>query len=935
MFVLAARLARRVGRPSMFALMTLGVLSLSTTDHVHANFVNFESHQIHPIAISPDGDKLAALNTPDGYLVTYDLMPVGPPIMTAQISVGMEPVSLAWHGNSEIWVVSHLSDAVNIVNLTTGNVEKTLLVGDEPTDIVFAGLPERAFVCVSQEDAVKVYDPANLSTPPTVISIFGQDPRALDTSPDRSKVYVAVFESGNRTTILPETTVVNGGGPPPPNPPMDPMLPPAPGSVLIVQKTGADWLDDAGGIWTSRVGWSLPDNDVVEITTSSLTVTNNFTGVGTLNYDLEVNPVSGVIYVSNHEALNLTRFESNLRGDFARMRVTIINPIGPTVTPIHLNPHINFAVTPGPPSEVDQSLSCPMDMVWNSSGTLMYMTALGSGKVALLTPGGTVVDQWEVADGPTGLALDEERDQLYVLDRFAQRIRVVALSTGTVVGNAGLGFNPEPPTVRVGRKWLYDARQTSGHGDVSCATCHAFANTDALAWDLGQPDGAFLPPPGGQNDTLLVGFHPMKGALITQPLRGLFATEPYHQRGDRGDFFEFNAAFQSLMGRGTGLPGADISAFNDFIQTVTYPPNPNMKLDRTLPDPSLQPSAQRGKNAFTTLHLDDGKFCVECHEFPFGTSNQITSAASMGNSQDLNVSQLRNMYEKTGFGKTGPVKTGFGFSHNGQWESLFEFFKQPFFTFGSNLVRRDMEAFMLAWDTDIAPAVGAQQTIDATNKNNAEVVTRITTLLTQADIGNCDLMVKGRVGGLARGYRYMGGNLFESDMLTEGFVHKDTLRSWADTGAELTYTGLPPGCGLRAIDRDGDNYRDRDELGAGSDPADPSSTPLTGGVSQPPGTGGERLLGGSVSHLSATPNPVRQSSTRIEFELNRPANISLRLFDPQGRLVRTLVDGSRNGRVVVEWDLLNQSGQRVPSGVYFYRLEDGRFFETRRLTILN
>jgi DNA-binding beta-propeller fold protein YncE len=934
MFGLAAHAAGRTGRRGLFFLASLFSLALLVPGAPRANFVNFESHQIHPIAMSPNKNKLAALNTPDGYLVIYDLTGGIGPIMTHQIPVGMEPVSLTWHGNDEIWVASHLSDAVNIVSLTTGNVVKTLLVGDEPTDVAFAGLPERAFVCVSQEDAVKVYDPANLSAPPTVIPIFGSDPRALAVSPDRSKVYVSVFESGNRSTILPETTVVNGGGQPPANPPMDPMLPPPPNTALIVQKSGADWVDDTGGIWTPHVGWSLPDNDVVQISTSTLTVTANFTGVGTLNYDLEVNPSSGVIYVTNHEALNLVRFENNLRGNFARMQVTIINPLGPTVTPIHLNPHINYAVTPGPQAEIDQSLSCPMDMVWNANGTLMYMTALGSGKVAVMTPGGTVVDQWVVGDGPTGLALDEDRGRLYVLDRLAHKIRCVSLSTGTVVQLAGLGFNPEPPEIQTGRKFLYDARVTSGHGDVSCATCHAFANFDGLAWDLGRPDGMFLPPPDGQLDTLLVGFHPLKGPMVTQSLRGLRDTAPYHQRGDRGDIFEFNVAFQDLMGRASGIPGAEISAFNDFIQTVTYPPNPNMNLDRSLPNPALQPSPQRGKNAFTTLHLDDGKFCVECHEFPAGTNNQITSALVMGNTQDLNISQLRNLYEKTGYGRTGALKNGFGFTHNGQWETMFEFFKQPFFTFGSNLVRRDMEAFMLAFDTDIAPAVGAQQTIDAANKNDSGVVNRIATLITQADIGNIDLMVKGRVGGLPRGYRYVGSDLFESDALADGFVHRDTVRAWAGTGAELTYTGLPPGCGLRAIDRDGDSYRDRDELNAGSDPADPASTPVTGSVGEPAPVAGERLLGGNVSRFSAAPNPVRQAATRIEFELTRPADVTLRLFDPQGRLIRTLVDGPRNGLVSVEWDLNDESGQRMPSGVYFYRLDDGHFFETRRLTIL-
>ncbi|HEX7878354.1 MAG TPA: FlgD immunoglobulin-like domain containing protein [Candidatus Eisenbacteria bacterium] len=922
-----------MGRRGVLFLAAIVLLANLPSSSLAA-FVNFESHQIHPIGMSPDGSKLAALNTPDGYLVIYELSIVTGPTMTAQIPVGMEPVSLTWHGNNEIWVANHLSDAISIVNVTTGNVVKTLLVGDEPTDVVFAGAPERAFVCVSQEDAVKVYDPANLAAAPIVIPIFGSDPRALATSPDRSKVYVSVFESGNRSTILPETTVVNGGGQPPANPPMDPMLPPAPNTGLIVQKSGANWVDDTGGIWNSHVTWSLPDNDIVQISTNTMTVTANFTGVGTLNYDLEVNPSSGVIYVSNHESLNLTRFENNLQDNFARMRVTIINPLGPTITPIHLNPHINYAVVPGPQSEMDQSLSLPTDMVWNSSGTLLYMAAMGSGKVAVLTPGGTVVDRWDVADGPTGLALDENRGRLYVLDRFAEKIRCVSLSTGTVVQLAGLGFNPEPPEVQNGRKFLYDARLSSGHGDVSCATCHPFANFDGLAWDLGRPDGAYLSAPDGQLDTLLVGFHPMKGPMVTQSLRGLRDTAPYHQRGDRGDLFEFNVAFPDLMGRASGLDGADMSAFNDFIQTVTYPPNPNQNLDRTLPNPTLQPSPQRGRNAFTTLHLDDGKFCVECHEFPAGTNNQITSATVMGNTQDLNISQLRNLYEKTGYGRTGALKNGFGFTHNGQWETLFEFFKQPFFTFGSNLVRRDMEAFMMAFDTDTAPAVGAQQTIDAANKNDSAVVTRISTLITQADIGNIDLMVKGKVGGLARGYRYIGGNQFESDALGDGFVHKDTLHAWAGAGSELTYTGLPPGCGMKAIDRDGDSFRDRDELNAGSDPANPESTPATGGVADPTPVGGERLLGGLVSRFVATPNPVRQSGTRIEFQLTRSADVTLRLFDPQGRLIRTLVDGPRDGAVSVDWDLTNQSGQRMPSGVYFYRLESGSFFETRRLTIL-
>jgi len=70
------------------------------------------------------------------------------------------------------------------------------------------------------------------------------------------------------------------------------------------------------------------------------------------------------------------------------------------------------------------------------------------------------------------------------------------------------------------------------------------------------------------------------------------------------------------------------------------------------------------------------------------------------------------------------------------------------------------------------------------------------------------------------------GGLFASDRATEALVDDPTLRGAAGPGEELTYTCVPAGAGERAgIDRDEDGYFDRDELDAGSDPADPTSTP--------------------------------------------------------------------------------------------------------------
>jgi len=48
----------------------------------------------------------------------------------------------------------------------------------------------------------------------------------------------------------------------------------------------------------------------------------------------------------------------------------------------------------------------------------------------------------------------------------------------------------------------------------------------------------------------------------------------------------------------------------------------------------------------------------------------------------------------------------------------------------------------------------------------------------------------------------------------------------AGPGAELTFTAVPSGSEVRiGVDRDEDGFFDRDELDAGSNPADPVSTP--------------------------------------------------------------------------------------------------------------
>jgi hypothetical protein len=82
------------------------------------------------------------------------------------------------------------------------------------------------------------------------------------------------------------------------------------------------------------------------------------------------------------------------------------------------------------------------------------------------------------------------------------------------------------------------------------------------------------------------------------------------------------------------------------------------------------------------------------------------------------------------------------------------------------------------------------------------------------------------------------------------------------------------------------------------------------------------------------PNPFNPM-TRIEFDLARDGQVSLKVYDVAGRLVRTLVNRpmERKHHEVV-WDGLDNAGVAASSGIYFYRLETTDFTDTRKMVVL-
>ncbi len=263
-------------------------------------------------------------------------------------------------------------------------------------------------------------------------------------------------------------------------------------------------------------------------------------------------------------------------------------------------------------------------------------------------------------------------------------------------------------------------------------------------------------------------------------------------------------------------------------------------------------------------------------------------------------------------------KRGFGFIHDGSMDNLFDFLHFSGFNFpNGDFDRRDVEAFLLDFDTGIAPAVGYQVTFDGTNNGDAPTLARADTLRGQAEPapGNCDLIAKGRVGGQPRGWVYQGGGQWKSDKQGEAPIATAALIALAGHGAELTLTGVPRGAGTRSgIDRDRDGYLDGDELDAHSDPGNPASTPVNAGV--------PRTVDPAIGLRAVRPNPFRATAD-VEFTLGVAGPVDARIYDVLGREVRVLARGERfeAGPQRLSWDGRQADGTASRAGVYFVRLK--------------
>jgi hypothetical protein len=103
---------------------------------------------------------------------------------------------------------------------------------------------------------------------------------------------------------------------------------------------------------------------------------------------------------------------------------------------------------------------------------------------------------------------------------------------------------------------------------------------------------------------------------------------------------------------------------------------------------------------------------------------------------------------------------------------------------------------------------------------------------------------------------------------------------------------------------------------------------------QPAPSGVELVPAWAADLGAAYPSPTSGSAS-IPFSLGRGGHVRLAVYDVAGRLRRLILDQRvEAGAHSARWDGRDLAGQRVPAGVYFFRLETGDLSASRRLAIL-
>jgi len=835
--------------------------------------MNVESPTGHPIEVFEVGGHqyIAVANTRDSSVEIFDTDETADVRRLARIRVGLEPVSVRFNENLQaLFTANFLGDSVSRIGVSGDNgptsfsakLELTKAVTDEPIDIAFYGKDDAG---ASRQTLFVTH---------MALDGFGWlDAQTLDPVNTGLELSAAVVTSGVALDMAlkePRTVLVNGDE-----------------LVVLALKGGANNLSPFGA------DFDYYCDDL----TSPLAAPTFGGNVGTSGLNM-VFDAGGDLYVVGAEALNEElEDESNVKdaptGFVKSMFYRIESPCSnPVIQRRDVNLDPGDPLPDAKPVAKTNALSMLLDLaVFETGGTpKVFFAAAGNDRIGVIEPDPTAVDPlaWPLRRidiptvagnplaGPSGLAMklanpsqvNDPGARLYSLNHLDASVSTIDPISETLVAGAHLTLSndPRPDYLTVGQQFLYDSK-LSGTGFVSCASCHVFARTDRLDWDLGAPELGEIPIPVLLPDAIPDEKFPAdKQRMITQSLQGLLNFEvprsdqfwvtnaPYHWRGDRASFLDFNGAFDSLLG-GAELEEPQMRQFEEFINTIHYPPNPKQARDRRpLGDFGIGEDIQtdgstgsmRGLKIFhTAITVGAQRSCAtSCHMGFEGSNNLLTEGVVLNEegeivSQPVETAALRGLFQKEARrdvdGTSNPLLSplsGFfeGLTHTGftpgnvNNTASINFFNNFFFegrlcdANGNQVIDPGEEfcsdlqmvnEYVHQFDWGVAPIVGCVQTVDITNVAQAypggpstscagacgDLLSSLDCMEEQANEANTAISVHATLDGVERGFYYepRDGSYVEEPWTGASFSSRIALLDEVNEREQLVFQAVPLG----------------------------------------------------------------------------------------------------------------------------------------------
>ncbi|MFQ6132766.1 MAG: beta-propeller fold lactonase family protein [Armatimonadota bacterium] len=252
-----------------------------------------------------------------------------------------------------------------------------------------------------------------------------------------------------------------------------------------------------------------------------------------------------------------------------------------------------------------------------------------------------VIKRLPTRANPKGLAVTPDGRFVYVSERLADSIAVIATESLEIVDRIDLGGPAEETILRRGERIFNSGAQTL-YGQHSCRSCHADGHMDALTYDF-EPDGL------------------ARGIVDNRTLRGIEGTAPFKWNGgNRSTLVQCGPRFARWLTR------MEPFAFDDLVALTAFMDSQRLSPNRYRGQDGLTEAQLRGKQLYERSVDKEGRpiprrnRCIGCHPGPLATDRRMAdvgSGAATDKDMAFDAPSLKNIYDTAPYLHDGRAQT--------------------------------------------------------------------------------------------------------------------------------------------------------------------------------------------------------------------------------------------------------------------------------------